>query len=131
MSPMRSQLYQAPIRTKRSLRTCTMPLIRQQPGPTEKFPPNLVGDDSDTLLGTLQKNADDMLVVQFRSYRHSHFLDVRHFYRNERNGKWLPSTKGIAFRPGLLKQLIQLLVAAEKRAVAGGLIDDRSTSGSS
>ena len=108
-----------------------MPMIRQQPGPPEKFAPKLVGDASDVLVGTLQKNADDMLVVQFRTYHHSHYVDVRHFHRNGRNGKWLPSTKGIAFRPGLLKQLIQLLVAAEKRAIAGGLIDDRSTSGSS
>lgn len=100
-------------------------MIRQQPGATKQASLKLVGEASDILVGTLQKNADDMLVVQFRSYHHSHYVDVRHFYRNERNGKWLPSTKGIAFRPGLLKQLIQLLVAAEKRAAAGGLIEAR------
>jgi hypothetical protein len=71
-----------------------------------------MADESKTL-GTIGMDADgkasvrEPVFVNLSSYKNSRYLDLRKFY--EKDGKWLPSSKGITLHADQFTELLKIL----------------------
>jgi|SRR6185312_7709112 len=80
-------------------------------------------DVQPVFIGDLQKNQRERIRIQLRQYRGTDLCDVRVYYPSE-DGSFLATGKGIAFKPALLPELINLLQKATREARVRGLIPE-------
>jgi hypothetical protein len=74
-------------------------------------------------IGELAKNKRERLRVQLKRYKGIDLVDVRVVAPYGENGMYLGTSKGVSIRPALLRELIEILEAAETRARALGLLE--------
>ncbi len=75
------------------------------------------------VLGEFQKSARERVAVAFDKYAGHDLIDVRVTVPlTESSGLWAPTKKGLSLRIAQLPQLVALLVSAEAKARAEGLI---------
>jgi len=60
------------------------------------------------LIGEIQKNSTEKIMVSKQAYKGYEFIDVRVYYEDD-NGEWRPTKKGIAIAPDKIEELISLL----------------------
>jgi hypothetical protein len=71
--------------------------------------------DENKTLGIIGMDADgkasvrEPLFVNLSSYKNSRYLDLRKFY--EKDGRWLPSSKGITLHAEQFTELLKILGA--------------------
>ncbi len=49
----------------------------------------------------------DPIIIKLASYKNSKYLDIRKVY--EKDGQWMPTTKGITLHKGQITELIDIL----------------------
>jgi hypothetical protein len=78
--------------------------------------------DDNTMIGTIEKNAKDTIVVQIRPFKEKYYLDIRNHYR-DLEGELKPTQKGISLEVGRfaeLKDLIDKAAGALKKIPSAG-----------
>ena len=68
----------------------------------------------DKIIGSIQKNALEKIVVANRTFKERNFTDIRIFYQNEIGEDYKPTKKGVTIAPDKLEGLIALLKKAQK-----------------
>ncbi len=66
------------------------------------------------LIGEIEKNSLQKIMVTSETYKGHDFVDVRVYYRNEAEDDYKPSKKGIAIAPYKIEVLIALLKKARE-----------------
>jgi hypothetical protein len=77
--------------------------------------------DADVPIATIRKNSREAMHVQLRTFKGYRSVDLRIFVLNG-EGQPAPTAKGVSIRPAMLRDVIEALQAAERQAVAEGLI---------
>ena len=63
------------------------------------------------LIGEIERNKTEKIMVETREYKGVNFLSARIFYQSD-SGEWLPTKKGITVKPEKVNDLIELLKKA-------------------
>jgi hypothetical protein len=75
-----------------------------------------------TMIGTIEKNAKDTIVVQIRPFKEKYYLDIRNHYR-DMQGELKPTQKGISLeitRFAELKNLIDKAAGVLQKIPSAG-----------
>jgi hypothetical protein len=64
-------------------------------------------------IGSVEKNIKERVKVSIETYREHKFVDCR-VYFEAKEGKWLPTKKGIALNDETIDEVIELLKKAAK-----------------
>lgn len=65
-------------------------------------------DADSTMIGTIEKNVKDTIVVQIRPFKEKNYLDIRNHYRDAQ-GELKPTQKGISLEVGRFAELKELI----------------------
>ena len=83
------------------------------------YPNKTAQNARDRIVGTIRKNAREIIVVALREFKGFPFIDVRVHALNP-DGSTTPTAKGVTLKPGSLPELIGLLQRAHAAAVEAG-----------
>lgn len=81
--------------------------------PTDELEHDAMGEvDQEKVLGSIIRNGK-AIVIRLRTFKGSKYVDIRNFFKNKKNNKFFPTTKGIAFGIQDLSELITFLEKVE------------------
>jgi ribosome recycling factor len=64
--------------------------------------------DDHIMIGTMEKNVKDTIVVQIRPFKEKMYLDIRNHYRDAQ-GELKPTQKGISIEVGRFNELKEMI----------------------
>ena len=76
------------------------------------------------MLGEIQKNKKTKLVIKLSEYKGHKFVDVREYFINKDN-TWVPTKRGMTFKPALVTEVINVLEKAEVNLLKGREADEK------
>ena len=67
------------------------------------------------ILGEIQKNKQEKLIVSLSEYEGYKYVDIRVYYEDKKTGEYKPTKKGVALPPRVIKEVMEfVLEGAEK-----------------
>ena len=67
------------------------------------------------ILGEIQKNKQEKLIVSISEYKATTYIDIRVFYEDKKTGEYKPTKKGVALPPSIIREVMELVLeGAEK-----------------
>ena len=66
------------------------------------------------VIGEIQKNQKEKIIVSVDEYKGNTFIDLRVHYEDETSGEYKPTKKGIAVNPKILDEVIEMMLEAKK-----------------
>ena len=66
------------------------------------------------IIGEIQKNQKEKIIVSTNEYQGHKFIDLRVHYEDETTGDYKPTKKGIAVNPKILDEVIEMMLEAKK-----------------
>ena len=66
------------------------------------------------IIGEIQKNQKEKIIVSTNEYQGHKFIDLRVHYEDETSGEYKPTKKGIAVNPKILDEVIEMMLEAKK-----------------
>ena len=65
------------------------------------------------VIGEIQKNQKEKIIVSTNEYQGYKFVDLRVHYEDETSGEYKPTKKGIALSPKIIDEVIELIQTAK------------------
>ena len=67
------------------------------------------------VLGEIQKNKQEKLIVSISEYKTHTYIDIRVYYEDKKTGEYKPTKKGVALPPSIIREVMELVLeGAEK-----------------
>ena len=67
------------------------------------------------ILGEIQKNKQEKLIVSISEYKEHTYIDIRVYYEDKKTGEYKPTKKGVALPPSIIREVMELVLqGAEK-----------------
>ena len=67
------------------------------------------------ILGEIQKNKQEKLIVSISEYKTHTYIDIRVYYEDKKTGEYKPTKKGVALPPSIIREVMELVLqGAEK-----------------
>ena len=67
------------------------------------------------ILGEIQKNKQEKLIVSISEYKMHTYIDIRVYYEDKKTGEYKPTKKGVALPPSIIREVMELVLeGAEK-----------------
>ena len=67
------------------------------------------------ILGEIQKNKQEKLIVSISEYKAHTYIDIRVYYEDKKTGEYKPTKKGVALPPSIIREVMELVLeGAEK-----------------
>ena len=67
------------------------------------------------IIGEIQKNQKEKIIVSTNEYKGNKYVDLRVHYEDETSGDYKPTKKGIAVNPKILTQVVEMMLDAAER----------------
>tara|TARA_Y100000593_G_scaffold12000_1_gene21883 strand:+ start:222 stop:437 length:216 start_codon:yes stop_codon:yes gene_type:complete len=64
------------------------------------------------IIGEIQKNQKEKIIVSTNEYKGHKYIDLRVHYEDESTKEYKPSKKGIAVNPKILPEVVEMMVRA-------------------
>jgi len=64
------------------------------------------------IIGEIQKNQKEKIIVSTNEYKGHQYIDLRVHYEDESTKEYKPSKKGIAVNPKILPEVVEMMVRA-------------------
>ena len=64
------------------------------------------------IIGEIQKNQKEKLIVSTNEYKGNRYVDLRVHYEDETSGEYKPTKKGIAINPKILPSVVEMIIEA-------------------
>ena len=62
------------------------------------------------IIGEIQKNQKEKIIVSTNEYQGHKYVDLRVHYEDETSGEYKPTKKGIAINPKILPEVVELII---------------------
>jgi len=69
----------------------------------------------DKLIGEIEKNSKEKIIVSINEFKGKTFLDLRVHFEEEKSGEYKPTKKGISISAKNIDGIINLLVLGKER----------------
>ena len=66
------------------------------------------------IIGEIQKNQKEKIIVSTNEYQGHKFIDLRVHYEDETSGEYKPTKKGIAVNPKIVDEVVEMMLEAKK-----------------
>ena len=66
------------------------------------------------IIGEIQKNQKEKIIVSTNEYKGHKYIDLRVHYEDETSGEYKPTKKGIAVNPKILDEVIEMMLKAKE-----------------
>ena len=64
------------------------------------------------IIGEIQKNQKEKIIVSTNEYKGHKYIDLRVHYEDESTKEYKPTKKGIAVNPKILSQVVEMMIEA-------------------
>ena len=64
------------------------------------------------IIGEIQKNQKEKIIVSTNEYKGHKYIDLRVHYEDESSKEYKPTKKGIAVNPKILPEVVEMMVRA-------------------